>query len=101
MRWATVCMIWSVSCRVEPGTADTCTMMVPWSSSGTRPVFVLFMSSTSPASAAASVPHMSHLCLMKASAPNLYLFRTAVKAVLKTLRKWAAKLSFVSPVSVR
>ncbi len=90
-----------VSASDEPGAVVTLTMMVPWSSSGTRPVLVLFISTTSAASARPRVDHMSHLCLMKSSTPCLYLSIIVSKAVLKALRKRAAKLSRIWPFSSR
>ena len=90
-----------VSASDEPGASVTFTITVPWSSSGTRPVFVLFISTISRPNASASVDHMSHLCLMKSSTPCLYFLTMTPNAALKALRKRAAKLSRISPFSSR
>ena len=101
MRDATVSSTLLVSSSEVPGGVVTLTMIVPWSSSGTRPVLVEFISRTSAAMAMAKVDHISHLCLMKSITPCLYLFTSVEKIVLKALRKRAAKLSFISPFSSR
>ena len=80
-----------------PGAVVTFTMIVPWSSSGTRPVLVLFISRTSAANARPSVDHISHLCLMKSSTPCLYLLIRAAESRVECLaeagRKVVAHLS--------
>ena len=75
-------------------------MIVPWSSSGTRPVLVVSISMTSATRASPSVDHISHLCLMKSSTPCLYLLTIVPNVVLNALRKRAAKLSRICAVLV-
>ena len=94
-------MTMCVSASEVPGAVVTFTMIVPWSSSGTRPVLVLFISRTSAANARPSVDHISHLCLMKSSTPCLYLLIRVLNPELNALRKRAAKLSRISPFSSR
>jgi len=101
MRCETCSMTLWVSASEEPGAVVTLTMIVPWSSSGTRPVLVVFISRASAAMVRPSVDHISHLCLMKSITPCLYLLTKAPNAVLKALRKRAAKLSRISPFSSR
>ena len=97
MRFITSLVSWSEL----PGAVVTLTMIVPWSSSGTRPVLVVFISTKSAAKASASVDHMSQRRLMKNITPCLYLLIMAVKIALNALRKRAAKLSRISPFSSR
>ena len=81
-RSPTLPIILLVSASELPGAVVTLIMIVPWSSSGTRPVLVLFISSTSPIIARPSVAQVSHLCLMNTMTPRWYFLSTALKAVL-------------------
>ena len=83
-----------------PGAVLTLTNSTPWSSSGTNPVFVVFISTASSATEHANSPHASQRRLMKSSTTVLYLATSTSKAELNARRKRAAKFCFSVPSSL-
>ena len=83
-----------------PAAVVTLTNNTPWSSSGTRLVFVVFIRKNNRTTEQANIDHISHLRLIKKSTPFLYLAIRASKAVLNALRKREAKLFFCVPSSL-
>ena len=83
-----------------PAAVLTLTNTTPWSSSGTRLVFVVFISTTSKAMEAIRSDPVSHRRLMKKRTMPLYFSTTTSKAALNALRKRVAKFCFWVPSSL-
>ena len=84
----------SVSARVLPGAVVTETNTVPVSSSGIKPVLVVFTSTPRNTQTAIRAMPATHLWLKKYFTPILYLFTILPKAASKAIWKRDEKLSF-------
>lgn len=83
-----------------PAAVLTFTKTTPWSSSGTKLVFVVFIRNASSTTEQASSDQTIHFRLIKNSTPFLYFSTIESNAALKALRKRAAKLLFCVPSSL-
>ena len=70
-----------VSSKLLPGEVRTSTKIVPISSCGTNPVFVVFINMSRPAQAMTNKAAATHLCFKKKKTPVLYFNTKRWKAV--------------------